>query len=305
VARHWLTRSQSPYVDEVRTIADELRFPGVWFLNGSYQWCCTAVAREEDAVPWLARTLDWPFPGLGRHVEVVRMRGPAGEFFNVTWPGYVGALTALAPGRFAAAINQAPMWRRTRVPLLRFYDAAANAICTLSMVRQIPPDQLLRRVLEECETFEQARHRLETTPVARPVIFTLAGCRPGDYCVIERTEERFSTRTENTAAANDWLVSTAKWEARVGGAKVFTSTFADAAANSRERRELVAEWSGRFADGGFGWVQPPVLNRYTRIAVEMCPARGILRVQGYELTGGELPEPATSRWEIGPERAAA
>ena len=52
----------------------------------------------------LARTLDWPFPGLGRFVELVRMRGPAGEFINVTWPGYVGALTALAPGRFVGGI---------------------------------------------------------------------------------------------------------------------------------------------------------------------------------------------------------
>ena len=44
------------------------------------------------------------------------MQGPAGEFFNITWPGFVGALTAMAPWRFAAAINQAPLWRRTRAP---------------------------------------------------------------------------------------------------------------------------------------------------------------------------------------------
>ena len=56
-------------------IAAALGFPGIWFLNGSYQWSCTALAREEDGVPWLARTLDWPFPGLGRHVEIARMRG--------------------------------------------------------------------------------------------------------------------------------------------------------------------------------------------------------------------------------------
>ena len=85
VARRWLTRSQSPYVEEVRAIARLLGFPGIWFLNGSYQWSCTALARDEDGgPPWLARTLDWPFPGLGRFVELVRMRGPAGEFINVT-----------------------------------------------------------------------------------------------------------------------------------------------------------------------------------------------------------------------------
>src|SRR5262249_12037520 len=61
MARRWLTRSLSPYVDEVKTIAETLGFPGVWFLNGSYQWCCTALARDEGDAPWLARTLDWPF----------------------------------------------------------------------------------------------------------------------------------------------------------------------------------------------------------------------------------------------------
>jgi hypothetical protein len=37
-----------------------------------------------------------------------------------------------------------------------------------------------------------------------------------------------------------------------------------------------------------------VLNAYTRLAVEMCPARGILHLVGYELTvGQEVAEPAT------------
>ena len=53
LARRWLSRSQSPYLDEIRAIAGVLGFPGIWFLNGSYQWSCTSLAREEDAVPWL------------------------------------------------------------------------------------------------------------------------------------------------------------------------------------------------------------------------------------------------------------
>jgi len=99
LTRRWLQRSHSPYVVDLEAIAVALGFPGIWFLNGTYQWGCTAIARDEDGVPWLARTLDWPFPGLGRHIEIARMRGPAGEFVNLTWPGYAGALTALAPVR--------------------------------------------------------------------------------------------------------------------------------------------------------------------------------------------------------------
>src|SRR5512141_1215346 len=80
VTRRWLQRSRSPYAAEVGAIAAELGFPGIWFLNGCYQWGCTTLACEQGGAPWLVRTLDWPFPGLGRHLEVARMRGAAGDF---------------------------------------------------------------------------------------------------------------------------------------------------------------------------------------------------------------------------------
>ena len=306
IARRWLMRSQSPYVDEVRAVAAALGFPGIWFLNGSYQWSCTALAREEGGTPWLARTLDWPFPGLGRFAELARMRGPAGEYVSVTWPGYVGVLTALAPGRFGASINQGPMRRRSHRRWLRLYDLAANALATLLHVRSIPPDQLLRQVFEQARSYDEARRMLETTPVARPVIYTLAGCRAEERCVIERTEDSFYTRTDNHGAANDWLDSTPLWEGRIGASKVFRATFEDAAQQSRARREGLALWRGSFARDSFGWVAPPVLNPYTRIAVEMNPAQGIIRAVGYELHGGdELAKQVTQVCEYRVELAAA
>jgi hypothetical protein len=304
--RRWLVRARSPYVNEIAEIVRVLRYPGIWFLNGSYQWCCTALAREEGASPWLVRTLDWPFPGLGRYAEIARMQGPAGDYFSVSWPGYVGVLTALAPGRFAAAINQAPMKRRSHTRFLRLYDLCANAIETLLHARDLPPDQLLRQAFETCRSYREARAMLEQTPVARPVIFALVGCAPGERCVIERTERGGHTRETETSAANDWLTGSDEWEARVGGGRLLASTFDEAAANSRERREALAGFSGRFAQGGFAWVTPPVLNPFTRIAVEMCPASGILRAVGYEVAGGdELPSPATLPSEVRADLLAA
>ena len=282
LARRWLTRSASPYVSEIEQIAATLPIPGLWFLNSCYVWSCTALARAENGVPWLARTLDWPFPGMGRHVEVARMRGPAGEFFSITWPGYVGVLTGLAAGRFAASINQAPLRRRTRHRWLRIFDLAANAVNTWRRVRHIPPDQLLRRVFETCHSFDEARQQLECVPIARPVIYTLAGTRAGESCVIERTEEAHATRFAATAAANDWLVGQDGWEARVGGDMVMACTAAAATEGSFRRCESLAGWNGSFAGAGFDWLVEPVLNRFTRVAVEMCPASGTFRVAGYE-----------------------
>jgi hypothetical protein len=298
--RRWLERSRSPYVGEVRAIAAGLGFPGVWFLNGSYQWGCTAVARDDAGAPWLARTLDWPFPGLGRHFEIVRMRGRAGEFLAVTWPGYAGILTALAPGRFAAAINQAPLRRRTRKPWLRPFDIAANGLRTWR-IRYCPPDHLLREVFETCGDFAAAKRRLENEPLGRPAIVLLVGSRRGERCVIERTEEGFSSRDDDTACANDWLHGGERWEARVNTAHLMTRTYEEAKARNRARRDALASWPQSFADAGFEWVVPPVLNSFTRMAVEMCPASGTLRALGYELeAGNELPQRATQLCEVAP-----
>jgi hypothetical protein len=303
ITRRWLMRSQSPYVAEISAISLALGLSGIWFLNGSYQWGCTARARDDDA-PWLVRTLDWPFPGLGRHVEIARMAGAAGEFYSATWPGFVGVLTGMAPRRFAASINQAPMWRRTRQPWLRPFDMMTNAAMTWG-VRHMPPDQLLRDVFETAPDFASARERLERTPIARPVIYTLAGCKRGECCVIERTIDGFNTRIEDTGAANDWLMRRDGWEGRIGADVMLTCSHDEAGANSQERHRALTSWEAPFV-GAFDWVAAPVLNRYTRMAVETCPARGLLRVVGYEsIAGSELPRPVTKPCEIGAlDRAA-
>jgi hypothetical protein len=297
-ARRWLARSCSPYVPEIAQIAATLGFSGVWLLNGSYQWGCTSLAREEDGVPWLARTLDWLFPGLGRHAELMRAKTPVGEYFNVTWPGYAGVLTAMAPRRFAACLNQAPMWRRTRHPWLRIYDLAANALHTWVNVRHMPPEQLLRWVFETCETYAAAKSVLEITPVAKPVIYTLIGCAPDERCVIERTENGFVTREEETSAANDWVPGRPGWEARLAATYFLTDSSEEAAARCRDRQDALADWRGLLSRRGFDWVTPPVLNPYTRLAVTMSPARAILRVAGYEMASADLPEQVTQVCEI-------
>lgn len=232
------------------------------------------------------------------------MQGPAGEFFSVTWPGYAGTLTAMAPGRFSACLNQAPLRRRTHHPWLRLFDFVANALNTWS-IRHMPPDQLLRQAFETCGSYAEARRMLETEPVARPVIYTLAGCAPGERCVIERTEEDFVTHEDNTCAANDWVVSRPDWEARIIAAHLFTSSAEEAAQRSRARRDALAGFGGSVAEAEFGWVKPPVLNPYTRIAAVMCAARGILRVAGYEVVAaGALPERVTQVREVQAEAFA-
>ena len=284
-----------------------LGFPGIWFLNGSYQWSCTALAREEDGAPWLARTLDWPFPGLGRFVEIARMRGPAGEFYNVTWPGYVGALTAFAPGRFAAAINQAPLRRRTSDPRLRLYDLAANAIGTLRHVPRHPARPAAAPGVRN-------GGRLRRSPAHAGVDADRAAGdlharrMPGRRTLRDRAHRGRLQHPQRRSWRGQRLARVARRNGRAVSAPARCSP----APSKRPRNTAapgaqgLASWRGSFARDSFAWVAPPVLNPYTRIAVEMCPARGILRAVGYELPAGrELAEPVTLPCELRLEPLAA
>ncbi|HQS14605.1 MAG: hypothetical protein B7Y08_18965 [Rhodospirillales bacterium 24-66-33] len=278
IVRGWMKRSGTAYTAEIDSVARTLKKPGIWLLHGAYLFGCTALADDTAQGPRLRRTLDWPFPGLGRLVEVRRHRGAAGEFLNVTWPGFVGVLTAVAPGRFAASINQAPMRRRWRTPVLLWLDYVLNALAGLRSSGRLPPEHLLRHVFETCASFDEAQHLLETAPVARPVLFLLVGTKPGERIVIEREETSARTYRDDTVFANDWRERHPTWRPRACGS-------GEPVENNIRRRTALAAWSGRDADD-FDWVTAPVLNACTRLSVEMCPATGQLTVAGWEADSG-------------------
>lgn len=249
-------------------------------LNASYEWGCTSLAAPapEGGSARLLRTLDWPFHGLGRGVELWRQRGPAGEFANLSWPDAVGLLTGLAPGRFAAAINQPPVRRRAPGDSPTLDSVLAAAVAWRSDGRW-PALHLLRRVFETARDYAEARALLERTPIAAPAIFTLVGVAAGETCVVERDTEAFTTREGVASAANVWRYATFPGEWRGGRAS-------EEAQDSTERAAMIEAWAGR-AGAPFEWVKPPILNAMTRLAVEADPARGTLRVLGYEEAPGE------------------
>ena len=51
LARWWLRRSGTPFLDEIAAIARTLGRPGVWLLHGAYAFGCTALADDGPAGP--------------------------------------------------------------------------------------------------------------------------------------------------------------------------------------------------------------------------------------------------------------
>jgi hypothetical protein len=299
VSSWWLKRTPSPYIDEIAAISDLAAGGGVWFVNASYEWGCTTRI-DAAPTPVLRRSLDWPFPGLGRHVEVALQDGGAGTYANVTWPGAVGVLTAVAPRRFAAAINQAPMFRRTRGLALLPVDFIWNGVETLRDTGRWPAAHLLRHVFDTCVSFEEAVEVLSTFPLAKPALYSIVGTEPSQACLIERTQTEAVIRRGDQTIANDWhpegLRRDGYWMPR-------STYIRDAGESERRRRCLEGQGPG----GAFDWVRAPVLNGLTRLAVEASAATGELRVVGFERSRqrGVGAVPATAVLDMVMDRQAA
>lgn len=264
----WLARNGNPYRHEIAAVASRTAVPGAYLLNLSYEWSCTAGVGPDPAGDGnrMLRTLDWPMPGIGRYVVVARLEGDAGPYVAVTWPGYVGVLTAMAPGRFSAAINQPPMRRHSGSC---WFDWAINRTGVWRR-SELPPSHLLRRVFDTCRTYDEARTALAETPLCIPAFFTLSGTAADEGCTIERLEARAAASSSPACISNHWLS--------------FDEPGRDRGTDSVGRRAQMQATVTAPA-GGLDWLAPPVLNDQTRLAVVANAARGTLVVQGFEADG--------------------
>jgi hypothetical protein len=264
VARRWLARAENPYLGEIDAIAAVVGRSGAHALNTSYEWCCTCgVGDDPDGGVRLLRVLDWGQAGLGRALIVAWQRGPAGDFANLTWPGFVGVITAMAPGRFAVALNQPPMMSWGLTPPIDWLIGRAKVWRS----RDLPPAHLLRQVCESCATYDEARRRLSETPLCLPALFTLAGVESGQGCVIERTQHHAAQREKPAAIGNHWIGIAERGRPR-----------------GAESPQRVAQMNAALAGAG-SWLEQPIINRYTRLVAAINPAHGRLTVQGWEKDG--------------------
>jgi len=265
VSRHWLAKWDNAHLAEIDRVAALLGRPGAYFLSVNYEWGCTCrVAPSPDGKSArLVRVLDWRTPGLGENILAARVAGAAGPFVTLTWPGYTGVLQGVAKGRFAAALNQAPM----RKAIGYYYlDWAANRRRVWNMPHETP-SHLLREVFENAPTYSEAKRMLIETPVSSPAIYSLAGLKPHETCVIERRETDAHVHEGAQCAANHW--QSFGWEGHARGI------------DSGGRACQMAAVPTTF-DTAFPWLREPILNERTRLAMVADAASGQFIAQGYE-----------------------
>ncbi|HKF73749.1 MAG TPA: hypothetical protein VKB68_18485 [Stellaceae bacterium] len=308
VSHSWLVRQANPYLEEIRDVAAVLRRPGAYFLNTVYEWACsTSVAPDPAGGQRMIRVLDWGMAGLGRHTVIARHSAEAGPFYSATWPGYAGVLTAMAPDRFSAAINQAP---KMPVSGLAFLDEVASRLRVLRSRGTVPGAHLLRQVFERAPDYVAAVEMLtdESVTLAMPALFSLAGSEPGEGCVIEAIDDKRRVHPSADAekgalgVANQWLSSDLEGKAR--NHAVGTGPMLPPEENNRLRRAMVAKLQGE-AFSGAADLPEPVLNSHTVMVVVANASRGEMLVEGLEAPEGSVIPRVVARRSIGAAPASA
>jgi hypothetical protein len=277
ISRRWLAKQDDAMrLAEIDAVAERLDRPGAYFLSVNYEWGCSCrvAPAPDNGSARLVRVLDWATPGLGRYIIAAQVAGDAGPFVTLTWPGYTGVLQGMAPRRFSAALNQAPM----RAVLGGYYlDWAVNRRRVWGM-RHVTPSHLLREVFETALSFTDAKRMLGERPISSPAIYTLAGIKPNETVVIERTETEARVHEGGNTAANHWQAP--GWRGHARGN--------DSAGRARQMHSVATE-----LDTNFAWLKPPVLNLTTRLVMIADASQGKLVAQGYESM-----KPATEPLEL-------
>jgi hypothetical protein len=276
LSRAWLVKWENAHLSEIDAVARIIDRPGAHFFSVNYEWGCTCrVAPATDgASARLLRVLDWTTPGLGANVIAACVTAPAGRYVTLTWPGYTGVLSALAPGRFAVALNQAPMRKAAG---FYYLDWAANRVRVWSMPHPTPA-HVLRSVCDEAISFDDAVGRLEKAPLSTPAIFSVSGLGAPETVVIERTETEARVHRGSQVAANHWQSN--GWLGHPRGV------------DSAGRAAMLARIDPAFGSD-LRWLKPPVLNARTRLVMVGEAVAGRIEAQGFEREA-----PATARLDL-------
>lgn len=300
LSHSWLVRQANPYLEEIRQVAAAIGRPGAFFLNTIYEWACSTsvAAAPEGGGARMIRVLDWGMSGIGRHVVVAQNETSHGPFYSATWPGYAGVLTGMAPGRFSAAINQAPQVPAVGHP---FLDEIVTRLRVLRSRGTLPATHLLRRVFEKAPDFAAALDILldEDIELAMPAIFAVAGTEPDQCCIVEALGRLRRVHRAPAGgvcgAANQWL--SPDLEGRPRNRSVTTGEPTTPEANNAERARMIrALQRGPFA--GAADLREPVLNSHTVMVVVADARHGEMRVEALDPPAGSILPRVVARGEI-------
>lgn len=185
------------YLDEIKSLADQCDFSedevllaNLYYDAVKFAFGCTAFAIHDGKTVWHARNLDWwtENGALSKYSAIFHFQRDGSTVYKtVGWPGFIGALSGMKPGSFALTLNAV---------VSNESPGIAN-----------PVSFLLRDVLENCQSFEEAQQKLSHTNIISDCLLLLSGTKEGEMVVIERTPTKHYLRqpsTNSIVVTNDY-----------------------------------------------------------------------------------------------------
>jgi hypothetical protein len=166
------------YVRELESIAKhvDISFSKLLLSNLSYDlaqyskfhYACSSFSYNLKGAPVLARNLDWAWPEtLGHHTIIVRFRKRQHEYYAVTFPGFVGVLSAMSPGKWAITVNMAPQVISPKVV-------------------KLPALMLTRRACDSSRSYNSLVKNILRMDTQTSFFVHIIGTRKTEHCVIEK-----------------------------------------------------------------------------------------------------------------------
>ena len=186
------------YQDEIECVSkhsdfseNQVLITNLYYDALKFVFGCTAFSVTNQEEKLHARNLDWWTENniLGKFTKIFDFHRNGETIYSlVSWPGFIGALSGVKPGKFSITLNA--------------------VLSNESPQFAIPITFLIRDVLEKAETFDEAITILSETTIASDCLLMVVGVRKGENVVIERTPTTFSIRKpigNSLIATNEYL----------------------------------------------------------------------------------------------------
>jgi acid ceramidase len=196
------------HYSEIVSISEHMEMPLTNVLVGNLYYDalkivlgCSSFAIANDGNPIHGRNLDWHSNDndLSTHSLVTRYINGKNEYITIGWPGFTGCLSGMAIGKFSISLNS--VWSN---------DPFTTAE---------PIVYLIRKTLEQAESFNQAVEWLTTTTIASDCLLLVCGTNANEMVVVERTPTKDKVRKAQNGkilVTNDYKLIESSFSMEVG-----------------------------------------------------------------------------------------
>lgn len=187
------------YLKEIDGIAeicdfspDQILIANLYYDLLKFYLGCTAFVVHNGTEMLHSRNLDWHTANdlLSKYALIFDSQKEGQTLFkSIGWPGFIGVLSGTKPEKFSLTLNA----------------VSSNDDPEIAT----PITLLLRDILQNCNSFEEAKNKIEQTIIMSDCLILLSGIKKEDKIVIERTPRRYATRTtkeDYIIVTNDYKV---------------------------------------------------------------------------------------------------